>query len=74
MSFIDYTLLDEYFKPDSHRRGQNGYSKKQLFNTLISMQIEQFSDIKSLVVRLKSDSVSDVASETGQGSGIENHK
>lgn len=57
LSFIDYTLLDEYFKPDSHRRGPKGYSKKQLFNTLISMQIEQFSDIKSLVTRLKSDLV-----------------
>lgn len=57
LSFIDYTLLDEYFKPDSHRRGPKGYSKKQLFNTLIFMQIEQFSDIKSLVTRLKSDPV-----------------
>ncbi|MFQ7651823.1 MAG: transposase [Roseburia hominis] len=57
LSFIDYTLLDEYFKPDSHRCGPKGYSKKQLFNTLISMQIEQFSDIKSLVTRLKSDPV-----------------
>lgn len=34
LSFMDYTLLDEYFKPDSHRRGPEGYSKKQLFNNL----------------------------------------
>ena len=44
LSFIDYTLLGEYFKLDSHRRGPKGYSKKQLFNTLISMQIEQFAE------------------------------
>ena len=24
LSFIDYTLLDEYFKLDSHRRGPKG--------------------------------------------------
>lgn len=51
LCLIDYTLLDEYFKPDSHRHGLKGYFKKQLFNTLISMQIEQFSDIKSFVTR-----------------------
>lgn len=57
LSFIDYSLFEEVFPYDSHRRGPKGYSKKQLFNTLIAMQIEQLSDIKALVMRLKSDPV-----------------
>lgn len=56
-SFIDYSLFEEVFPYDSHKRGPKGYSKKQLFNTLIAMQIEQLSDIKALVMRLKSDPV-----------------
>ena len=55
LSFIDYLLFEEVFPYDSHKRGPKGYSKKQLFNTLIAMQIEQLSDIKALVMLLKSD-------------------
>lgn len=50
LSFIDYSLFEEVFPYDSNK-------KKQLFNTLIAMQIEQLSDIKALVMRLKSDPV-----------------
>lgn len=57
LSFIDYSLFEEVFPYDSHKRGPKGYSKKQLFNTLIAMQIEQLSDIKALVMRLKSDPI-----------------
>ncbi len=57
LSFIDYSLFEEYFKSDSHKRGPKGYPKKQLFKTLMSMQIEQLSDLKMLVTRLKSDPV-----------------
>lgn len=57
LSFIDYSLFEEVFPYDSHKRGPKGYSKKQLFHTLIAMQIEQLSDIKALVMRLKSDPV-----------------
>ena len=57
LSFIDYSLFEEVFPYDSNKRGPKGYSKKQLFNTLIAMQIEQLSDIKALVMRLKSDPV-----------------
>lgn len=57
LSFIDYSLFEEVFPYDSHKREPKGYSKKQLFNTLIAMQIEQLSDIKVLVMRLKSDPV-----------------
>lgn len=57
LSFIDYSLFEEFFQYDSHKRGPKGYLKKQLFTTLIAMQVEQLSDIKSLVKRLKSDPV-----------------
>ena len=57
LSFVDYTLFDEYFKVDSHKRGPKGYPKKQLFTTLLSMQVEQLSDLKKLVTRLKSDPI-----------------
>lgn len=57
LSFIDYSLFDEFFQYDSNKRGPKGYSKKQLFTTLIAMPIEQLSDIKALVNRLKSDPV-----------------
>ena len=57
LSFIDYSLFDEVFPYDSHRRGPKGYSKKQLFTTLMAMTVEQLSDIKALVTRLKSDPI-----------------
>ena len=57
LSFIDYSLFDEFFQYNSNKRGPKGYSKKQLFTTLIAMPIEQLSDIKALVNRLKSDPV-----------------
>ena len=57
LSFIDYSLFEEFFPYDSHRRGPKGYSKKQLFITLMAMPVEQLSDIKALVLRLKSDPI-----------------
>lgn len=57
LSFIDYSLFNEFFSYDSHKRGPKGYSKKQLFTTLITMTVEQLPDIKTLVNRLKSDPV-----------------
>ena len=57
LSFIDYSLFEEVFPYDAHRRGPKGYSKKQLFTTLMAMPVEQLSDIKALVTRLKSDPV-----------------
>ena len=57
LSFLDYSLFEEYFPYDSHKRGPKGYSKKQLFTTLISMQVEPLADLKTLVKRLKSDPV-----------------
>ena len=57
LSFIDYSLFEEVFPYDAHRRGPKGYSKKQLFTTLMAMPVEQLSDIKALVTRLKSDPI-----------------
>ena len=57
LSFIDYSLFNEFFQYDSHKRGPKGYSKKQLFTTLIAMPIEQLSNIKALVNRLKFDPI-----------------
>ena len=57
LSFIDYSLFEEFFPLDSHRRGPKGYSKKQLFTTLMAMTVEQLSDVSALVNRLKSDPV-----------------
>ena len=37
---LDYPLFEEVFPYDSHKWGPKGYSKKQLFNILITMQIE----------------------------------
>lgn len=57
LSFIDYSLFEEYFLYDSHKRGPKGYPKKQLFTTLMAMTVEQLPNIKTLVTRLKSDPV-----------------
>ena len=57
LSFIDYSLFEEIFPYDAHKRGPKGYSKKQLFTTLMAMPIEQLSDIKALAIRLGSDPV-----------------
>jgi len=57
LSFIDYSLFDNYFQYDSHKRGPKGYSKKQLFTTLMAMTIEQLPDLSALVKRLKFDPV-----------------
>ena len=57
LSFIDYTLLEQFFCYDPHKRGPKGYSWKCLFTALIVMQTEQITTIKSLVQRMKSDPV-----------------
>lgn len=55
LSFIDYSLFEEVFPYDAHRRGPKGYSKKQLFTTLMAMPVEQLSDIKALVTQCHLD-------------------
>ena len=57
LSFIDFTLLEQFFCYDPHKRGPKGYSWKCLFTALIAMQVEQITTIKSLVHRMKSDPV-----------------
>ena len=57
LSFIDFTLLEQFFCYDPHKRGPKDYSWKCLFTALIAMQVEQITTIKSLVHRMKSDPV-----------------
>lgn len=57
LSFIEYTLLEQFFCYDPHKRGPKGYSWKCLFTALIAMQAEQIVTIKSLVQRIKSDPI-----------------
>lgn len=55
LSFIDFTLLEQFFRYNPHKRGPKGYSWKCLLSVLTAMQVEQIVTIKSLVQRLKSD-------------------
>lgn len=57
LSFIDFTLLEQFFCYNPHKRGPKGYSWKCMLNALIAMQVEQIVTIKLLVQRLKSDPV-----------------
>ena len=57
LSFIDFTLLEQFFRYNPHKRGPKGYSWKCLLSVLIAMQIEQIVTIKALVHRLQSDPV-----------------
>ncbi len=55
LSFIDFTLVEQFFRYNPHKCGPKGYSWKCLLGVLIAMQVEQIVTIKSLVQRLKSD-------------------
>lgn len=57
LSFIDFTLLEQFFRYNPHKRGPKGYSWKCLLFVLVAMQIEQIVTIKALVQRLQSDPV-----------------
>lgn len=54
LSFIDFTLLEQFFRYNPHKCGPKGYSWKCLFSAPIAMQVEQIVTIKSLVQRIKS--------------------
>ena len=41
LSFIDFSLLEQYFRYNPHKRGPKGNSWKCLLSVLIAMQIEQ---------------------------------
>uniref|UniRef100_UPI00405656B0 transposase n=1 Tax=Agathobacter sp. TaxID=2021311 RepID=UPI00405656B0 len=57
LSFLDFTLLEQFFQYNPHKRGPKGYSWKCLLTALIAMQVEQMVTIKALVKRMKSDPV-----------------
>lgn len=57
LSFIDFTLLERFFRYNPHKRGPKGYPWKCLLSALIAMQVEQIVTIKALVQRLQSDPV-----------------
>ena len=57
LSFIDFTLLEQFFRYDPHKRGPKGYSWKCLLLALIAMQVEQIATVKALVQRLRSNPV-----------------
>lgn len=57
LSFIDFSLLEQFFQYNPHKRGPKGYSWKCLLSILITMQVEQIVTIKSLCQRLKSDPI-----------------
>lgn len=55
LSFIDFTLLEHFFKSNPHKRGPKGYPWRCLLTALIAMQVEQIATIKALAQRMKSD-------------------
>lgn len=55
LSFIDYSLLEQAFQNDTHKRGPKGYSKKQLLSVLMALPTEQVITIKALVHKLKTE-------------------
>ena len=57
LSFIDFTLLEQFLPYNPHKRGPKGYSWKCLLTSLIAMQVEQIVTIKALVQRMNSDPV-----------------
>lgn len=57
LSFIDFTLLEQFFRYNPHKRGPKGYSWKCLLTALIAMQVEQIVTVKALVGRMRSDPV-----------------
>lgn len=57
LSFIDFTLLEQFLPYNPHKRGPKGYSWKCLLTALIAMQVEQIVTIKALVRRMNSDPV-----------------
>lgn len=57
LSFIDFTLPEQFFRYNPHKRGPKGYSWKILLSALIAMQVEQIVTVKALVQRMKSDPV-----------------
>lgn len=57
LSFLDLTLLEQFFRYNPHKRGPKGYSWKRLFSILMAMQVEQMVTIKAVVQRLKSDPI-----------------
>ena len=40
LSFLDLTLLEQFFRYNPHKRGPKGYSWKRLFSILMAMQVE----------------------------------
>ena len=57
LSFIDFSILEQFFQYNPHKRGPKGYTRKRLLSILIAMQVEQIVTIKSLVQRLRSDPI-----------------
>ncbi len=57
LSFMDFTLLHQYYPYNPHKRGPKGYEKEHLLRSLIGMQVQQLPEIKALVSRIKDDPV-----------------
>lgn len=55
LSFVDFSLLENTFPIDIHRRGPKGYSKKQLLSVLLALQTEQLVNIKAAVHKLRTE-------------------
>jgi len=55
LSFVDFSLLENAFPIDIHRRGPKGYSKKQLLSVLLALQTEQLVNIKAVVHKLRTE-------------------